>query len=139
MQRETRDGKRGRKAPGSSLPTRKTSAAKFAWKRPIEAGSEVPNGCARSARATIPVPGWAPDVAKKAFRRNRGPHHPRSLPRKASNKPYDQISESLAANTRSATTLTPPESSKDGGFRKIKVDATNKDYKVLARRGLLRA
>ena len=46
---------------------------------------------------------------------------------------FDQISEEL----RSQYTLGyyPTNTSKDGKFRKIRVDADNKDYKVLARRG----
>lgn len=46
---------------------------------------------------------------------------------------FDQISEEL----RSQYTLGyyPTNTAKDGKFRKIRVDANNKDYKVLARRG----
>ena len=46
---------------------------------------------------------------------------------------FDQISEEL----RSQYTLGyyPTNNAKDGKFRKIRVDADNKDYKVLARRG----
>lgn len=46
---------------------------------------------------------------------------------------FDQISEEL----RSQYTLGyyPTNTAKDGKFRKIKVDAENKDYKVLARKG----
>lgn len=47
---------------------------------------------------------------------------------------FDQISEELRSQYQIGYYY-PANKPKDGGFRKIKVDVANKDYKVLARRG----
>jgi len=49
------------------------------------------------------------------------------------NEAFDQISDEL----RSQYTLGyyPTNTAKDGQFRKVKVDTTNKDYKILTRKG----
>jgi len=49
------------------------------------------------------------------------------------NEAFDQISDEL----RSQYTLGyyPANASKDGQFRKVKVETTNKDYKILTRKG----
>ena len=49
------------------------------------------------------------------------------------NEAFDQISEEL----RSQYTLSyyPTNTSKDGRFRKLRVETTNKDYRILTRKG----
>ena len=76
--------------------------------------------------------GWRPDVAKRMSDDTGG----RSIDvgsTKRLNEAFDQISEEL----RSQYTLGyyPTNAAKDGRFRKVKVEPTNKEYKVLTRKG----
>jgi len=76
--------------------------------------------------------GGRPDVAHKLADETGGRMIVVSSEKKLE-EAFDQISEEL----RSQYTLGyyPTNTAKDGKFRKIKVDADNKDYKVLARKG----
>ena len=77
--------------------------------------------------------GWRPDVAKKLSDETGGRTIEVSSEKKLE-QAFDQISEELRSQYQIGYYY-PPKDKKDGGFRKIKVDTTNKDYKVLARRG----
>lgn len=76
--------------------------------------------------------GWRPDVAKKLAEETGGRVIEVSSEKKLQ-EAFDQISEEL----RSQYTLGyyPSNPVHDGKFRKIKVDTTNKDLKVLTRKG----
>jgi len=80
-----------------------------------------------------PGAGWRPDVAKKLSDETGGRTIEVSSEKKLE-QAFDQISEELRSQYQIGYYY-PAGKLKDGGFRKIKVDATNKDYKVLARRG----
>jgi VWFA-related protein len=75
---------------------------------------------------------WRPDVAKKLSDETGGRTIEVSSEKKL-NEAFDQISEEL----RSQYTLGyyPANTAKDGKFRKVKVETTNKDYKILTRKG----
>ncbi len=75
---------------------------------------------------------WRPDVAKKLSDETGGRTIEVSS-EKRMNEAFDQISEEL----RSQYTVGyyPSNTAKDGSFRKVKVETTNKDYKVLSRKG----
>jgi VWFA-related protein len=75
---------------------------------------------------------WRPDVAKKLSDETGGRTIELSSEKKLM-EAFDQISEEL----RSQYTVGyyPENSVKDGKFRKIRVATTNKDYKILARKG----
>ena len=79
-------------------------------------------------------PGFSrrPDVAKKLSGETGGRMIELSSEKKL-NEAFDQISEEL----RSQYTVGyyPENTAKDGKFRKIRVATTNKDYKILARKG----
>jgi len=77
--------------------------------------------------------GWRPDVAKKLTDETGGRTIEVSSEKKLE-QAFDQISEELRSQYQIGFYY-PADKPKDGGFRKIKVDVTNKDYKVLARRG----
>ena len=77
--------------------------------------------------------GWRPDVAKKLTDETGGRTIEVSSEKKLE-QAFDQISEELRSQYQIGFYY-PANKLKDGGFRKIKVDVTNKDYKVLARRG----
>jgi VWFA-related protein len=75
---------------------------------------------------------WRPDVAKKLSDETGG----RTIELSSENKlmeAFDQISEEL----RSQYTVGyyPENAKKDGKFRKVRVATSNKDYKILARKG----
>jgi len=76
--------------------------------------------------------GWRPDVARKLSDETGGRTIEVSSEKKL-NEAFDQISEEL----RSQYTLGyyPSNTVKDGRFRKVKVEASNKDYKILTRKG----
>ena len=76
--------------------------------------------------------GWRPDVARKLSDETGGRTIEVSSERKL-NEAFDQISDEL----RSQYTLGyyPENTSKDGKFRKVKVETTNKDFRILTRRG----
>jgi VWFA-related protein len=75
---------------------------------------------------------WRPDVARKLSDETGGRTIEVSSEKRL-NEAFDQISEEL----RSQYTLGyyPTNTSKDGRFRKVKVDTSNKDYRVLTRKG----
>jgi VWFA-related protein len=75
---------------------------------------------------------WRPDVAKKLSDETGGRTIELSSEKKLM-EAFDQISEEL----RSQYTVGyyPENAVKDGKFRKIKVATTNKDYKILSRKG----
>jgi VWFA-related protein len=75
---------------------------------------------------------WRPDVAKKLSDETGGRTIEVSSEKKL-NEAFDQISEEL----RSQYTVGyyPTNTSKDGRFRKVKVEAANKDYRILTRKG----
>jgi VWFA-related protein len=75
---------------------------------------------------------WRPDVAKKLSDETGGRTIEVSSEKKL-NEAFDQISEEL----RSQYTLGyyPINTAKDGKFRKLKVETTNKDYRILTRKG----
>src|SRR5580765_1795714 len=75
---------------------------------------------------------WRPDVAKKLSDETGGRTIEVSS-EKRMNEAFDQISEEL----RSQYTVGyyPTNTRKDGYFRKVKVETSNKDYKVLTRKG----
>jgi VWFA-related protein len=75
---------------------------------------------------------WRPDVAKKLSDETGGRTIEVSSEKKL-NEAFDQISEEL----RSQYTVGyyPTNTSKDGRFRKIKVETANKDYRILTRKG----
>jgi VWFA-related protein len=75
---------------------------------------------------------WRPDVARKLSDETGGRTIEVSSEKKL-NEAFDQISEEL----RSQYTLGyyPTNTSKDGRFRKVKVEASNKDFKILTRKG----
>jgi VWFA-related protein len=75
---------------------------------------------------------WRPDVAKKLSDETGGRTIELSSEKKLM-EAFDQISEEL----RSQYTVGyyPENAVKDGKFRKIRVATTNKDYKILARKG----
>ena len=75
---------------------------------------------------------WRPDVAKKLSEETGGRTIEVSSEKRL-NEAFDQISEEL----RSQYTLGyyPSNTSKDGQFRKVKVETSNKDYKLLTRKG----
>jgi VWFA-related protein len=75
---------------------------------------------------------WRPDVAKKLSDETGGRTIELSSEKKLM-EAFDQISEEL----RSQYTVGyyPENTVKDGKFRKIRVATTNKDYKILARKG----
>src|SRR5215475_632639 len=77
--------------------------------------------------------GWRPDVAKKLSDETGGRTIEVSSEKKLE-QAFDQISEELRSQYQIGYYY-PASRAKDGGFRKIKVDVANKDYKVLARRG----
>jgi len=77
--------------------------------------------------------GWRPDVAKKLSDETGGRTIEVSSEKKLE-QAFDQISEELRSQYQIGFYY-PSNKLKDGGFRKIKVDTANKDYKVLARRG----
>ena len=74
---------------------------------------------------------WRPDVAKKSD--ETGGRTIEVSSEKKLNEAFDQISEEL----RSQYTVGyyPTNTSKDGRFRKIKVETANKDYRILTRKG----
>jgi VWFA-related protein len=76
--------------------------------------------------------GWRPDVAHKLSDETGGRTIEVSSEKKL-NEAFDQISEEL----RSQYTLGyyPTNTSKDGRFRKVRVDTSDKDYKILTRKG----
>jgi VWFA-related protein len=76
--------------------------------------------------------GWRPDVARKLSDETGGRTIEVSSEKKL-NEAFDQISDEL----RSQYTLGyyPTNTSKDGQFRKVKVETTNKDYRILTRKG----
>jgi VWFA-related protein len=76
--------------------------------------------------------GWRPDIAHK-IADSTGGRVIEVSSEKHLQEAFDQISEEL----RSAYTLGyyPTNSARDGTFRKIKVETTDKDMKVLARKG----
>src|SRR5258708_14833510 len=75
---------------------------------------------------------WRPDVAKKLSDETGGRTIEVSSEKRL-NEAFDQISEEL----RSQYTLGyyPTNTAKDGKFRKVKVETTNKDFKILTRKG----
>ena len=75
---------------------------------------------------------WRPDVAKKLSDETGGRTIEVSSEKKL-NEAFDQISEEL----RSQYTVGyyPTNTSKDGRFRKVKVETTNKDFRILTRKG----
>jgi VWFA-related protein len=75
---------------------------------------------------------WRPDVAKKLSDETGGRTIELSSEKRLM-EAFDQISEEL----RSQYTVGyyPENAAKDGKFRKIRVATTNKDYKILARKG----
>jgi VWFA-related protein len=75
---------------------------------------------------------WRPDVAKKLSDETGGRTIEVSSEKRL-NEAFDQISEEL----RSQYTLGyyPTNAAKDGKFRKVKVETTNKDFKILTRKG----
>ncbi len=73
------------------------------------------------------------DVAKKLAEETGGRAIDVSNEKKLE-QAFDQISEELRSQYQIGYYY-PAGKLKDGGFRKVKVDVTNKDYKVLARRG----
>ena len=75
---------------------------------------------------------WRPDVAKKLSDETGGRTIEVSSEKRL-NEAFDQISEEL----RSQYTVGyyPTNTRKDGYFRKVKVETSNKDYKVLTRKG----
>ena len=75
---------------------------------------------------------WRPDVAKKLSDETGGRTIEVSSEKRL-NEAFDQISEEL----RSQYTLGyyPKNTSKDGKFRKVRVETTNKDFKILTRKG----
>ncbi len=75
---------------------------------------------------------WRPDVAKKLSDETGGRTIELSSEKKLM-EAFDQISEEL----RSQYTVGyyPANAAKDGKFRKIRVATSNKDYKILARKG----
>jgi VWFA-related protein len=77
--------------------------------------------------------GWRPDVAKKLTDETGGRTIEVSSEKKLE-QAFDQISEELRSQYQLGYYY-PPAKAKDGGFRKVKVEVANKDYKVLARRG----
>lgn len=76
--------------------------------------------------------GWRPDVAKKLSDETGGRTIEVSSQKKLS-EAFDQISDEL----RSQYTLGyyPTNTAKDGRFRKVRVETTNKDFKILTRKG----
>lgn len=76
--------------------------------------------------------GWRPDIAHK-IADSTGGRVIEVSSEKRLNEAFDQISEEL----RSEYTIGyyPTNSARDGTFRKIKVETTDKDMKVLARKG----
>jgi VWFA-related protein len=77
--------------------------------------------------------GWRPDVAKKLSDETGGRTIEVSSEKKLE-QAFDQISEELRSQYQIGFYY-PSNKLKDGGFRKLKVEMANKDYKVLARRG----
>ena len=73
------------------------------------------------------------DVAKKLAEETGGRAIEVSSEKKL-DQAFDQISEELRSQYQIGYYY-PAGKPKDGGFRKIKVEVTNKDYKVLARKG----
>jgi len=75
---------------------------------------------------------WRPDVAKKLSDETGGRTIEVSSEKRL-NEAFDQISEEL----RSQYTLGyyPTNTTKDGKIRKVKVETTNKDFKILTRKG----
>jgi len=75
---------------------------------------------------------WRPDVAKKLSDETGGRTIEVSSEKKL-NEAFDQISEEL----RSQYTVGyyPANTSRDGRFRKVKVETTNKDFRILTRKG----
>ena len=73
------------------------------------------------------------DVAKKLAEETGGRAIDVSNEKKLE-QAFDQISEELRSQYQIGYYY-PASKAKDGGFRKIRVDVNNKDYKVLARRG----
>lgn len=73
------------------------------------------------------------DVAKKLAEETGGRAIEVSNEKKLE-QAFDQISEELRSQYQIGYYY-PADKPKDGSFRKIKVDVTNKDYKVLARKG----
>ena len=75
---------------------------------------------------------WRPDVAKKLSDETGGRTIEVSTEKRL-NEAFDQISEEL----RSQYTLGyyPTNTAKDGKFRKVRVETTNKDFKILTRKG----
>lgn len=77
--------------------------------------------------------GWRPDVAKKLSDETGGRTIEVSSEKKLE-EAFDQISEELRSQYQIGYYY-PSAKLKDGGYRKVRVEADNKDYKVLARRG----
>jgi VWFA-related protein len=77
--------------------------------------------------------GWRPDVAKKLSDETGGRTIEVSSEKKLE-QAFDQISEELRSQYQIGFYY-PSNKLKDGGFRKLKVETANKDYRVLARRG----
>jgi len=75
---------------------------------------------------------WRPDVARKLSDETGGRMIEVSSEKRL-NEAFDQISEEL----RSQYTLGyyPTNTSKDGRFRRVRVETSNKDYKILTRKG----
>jgi len=75
---------------------------------------------------------WRPDVAKKLSDETGGRTIEVSSEKRL-NEAFDQISEEL----RSQYTLGyyPTNTTKDGKFRKVKVETANRDFKILTRKG----
>ena len=75
---------------------------------------------------------WRPDVAKKLSNETGGRTIELSSEKKLM-EAFDQISEEL--RTQYTVGYYPENAVKDGKFRKIRVATTNKEYKILARKG----
>jgi VWFA-related protein len=75
---------------------------------------------------------WRPDVARKLSDETGGRTIEVSSEKRL-NEAFDQISEEL----RSQYTVGyyPTNTRKDGNFRKVRVETTNRDYKILTRKG----
>jgi len=76
--------------------------------------------------------GWRPDVAKKLSEDTGGRTIEVSSEKKLE-EAFDQISEELRSQYQLG--YYPTKNNHDGTFRKIKVETSNRDYKVLARKG----
>src|SRR5882724_4094051 len=75
---------------------------------------------------------WRPDVAKKLSDETGGRTIEVSSEKKLE-QAFDQISEELRSQYQIG--YYPTNTSKDGRFRKVKVETANKDYRILTRKG----